>query len=489
VIVRELAPQPGPQTAFLACGADVVLYGGAAGGGKSFGLLLDALRYHRTPGWAGLILRAHAKDLTGAGSIFEEARKLFAGTGAVFRAGGQYVDVRWPSGATLAFAHLDGANVNDYQGKQYAWIGIDEATHVKLAWILYLVTRARTTCGTRAVVRMTCNPDPDHPLREWVDPYLDADGYADRSRSGTIRFFAVSVETDRIVWGETRAEAATAAGRPEREVKSFAFVASKLEDNPALLASNPDYVANLALAGRVEEQKLRHGNWRVQAETGGMLRRSRWGYVDAPLSSIVRRVRAWDKAATRPSPANPSPDFTVGVLLGWDTVGRWYVLDVVACREEPPEVDRLMRTTAERDGPGVTQVIPVDPGAAGKVDAIHTRRNLLSSGRCGDVVERRPTKDKVTRLAPVALALELGYDDNSGVWQPRGYVLRGPWLERTYSDKGEAPPTVEGLWWSHVAPFPEVEHDDAADALADAHAVGSAPPPRRVSARARVAQL
>lgn len=400
------------------------------------------------------------------------------------------MDVRWPSGATLAFAHLDGANLFDYQGKQFAWLGLDELTHFELPWILYLITRARTTCGTRPVVRATCNPDPDHPIREWVEPYLvdggPDDGTADRSQSGRVRFFARSQETDRIVWGDTREEAAQASGRPEREIKSFAFVPSLVEDNPALLAANPDYVANLALAGAVEESKLRRGNWRVRAETGGMLRRSRWGVVDAPLGRIVRVVRAWDKAATAPSESSLDPDFTAGVKLGWDVLGRFYVLDVAACRAEPPEVDRLMARTAERDGPSVTQVISIDPGQAGKVDALHTRRVLGSSGRCGEIVERRPTRDKITRAQALARDLELGHDDGSGTWQPRGYLLRGPWCDEPYRDAGNAPPTLEALWWSQVGPFWRAGvHDDIVDALVDAHAVSSEQPSkRRASAEA-----
>jgi phage terminase large subunit-like protein len=485
-VVIRLAPQPGPQTDFLACGADVVLTGGGAGGGKSYSLLLDPLRYAVgsgcTPGWEGVLFRRHAKDLIGSGSLFEEARRLYVPTGAVMRAG-EYMDARWPHPATgaleggpiLAFRHLDGANVLDYQGKQYAWIGIDEATHLDLSWILYLITRARTVCGTRAVVRMTCNPDSSHALREWVEPYLfqggDLDGTADRSLSGVIRYFARSTSNDRLVWGATRGEAALLAGRDPSEVKSFAFIPSLYTDNLELLRMNPDYAASLSLHGRVTEEQLRRGNWHVRAETGGMLRRSRWGVVDKPLAPIVHRSRAWDKAATKPGERNRDPDFTFGTRFDWDIHGRFYVHSPAACRDEPPEVDRLMRATAALDGPTVTQIIEQDPGQAGKADALHTRRNLEASGRCGPIITTRPIADKVTKAQPLALALEQGMPGGE-VWQPRGFILVGPWLEEPYADGGEAPRTLGDLLWSHVAPFPDGLHDDAADTLAIAYAAG-----------------
>lgn len=54
IVIR---PQPGPQTAFLASPADVVIYGGAAGGGKSYGLVMSALRYKNVRGYNCTIFR------------------------------------------------------------------------------------------------------------------------------------------------------------------------------------------------------------------------------------------------------------------------------------------------------------------------------------------------------------------------------------------------------------------------------------------------
>ncbi len=489
---KHLGPQPGPQTDFLACGADVVLYGGAAGGGKSYGLLLDVARYITTPGWGGIIFRRNKKDLRGGkGSLFAKARALFADTGAIFREGAQ-LDIRWPyrgdpsRGATLEFRHLEDANVQDYQGLEYAWIGIDEATHLELAWIRYLITRARTECGTRAVVRMSCNPDPDHELREWVAPYLLEDGTADRAQSGRVRYWQVSRKSNRIVWGETRAEAATKAGRPASEVKSFAFVASKLEDNPALLRANPAYAANLAIDGAVTEAQLRDGNWNIRAEGAGLLRGLLERIVDKPLARLCSSSRGWDKAGTEPRPGYKAPDFTAGVRLDWDVDGNWYWSGLAVCRREPPGVLALMRSTATLDGQRTTQAVYQDPGQAGKTDAMYTREQLLKSSRCGRVhIEPAGNRanQKVVHATPVAEDLRQG----------RGFILAGAWLDERYEDASCPPTTLLGLMRAQLGAFPsdeERDKDDLIDALSLAHKVGKGArvvtgDPRKTAAEAR----
>ena len=57
------APNPGPQTAFLAAADREVLYGGAAGGGKSYAMLADPLRYLPHPQFSGLLLRHTTEEL------------------------------------------------------------------------------------------------------------------------------------------------------------------------------------------------------------------------------------------------------------------------------------------------------------------------------------------------------------------------------------------------------------------------------------------
>jgi phage terminase large subunit-like protein len=486
---------------FLSCEADLALFGGSAYGGKSTCLLLDVLRYINTPGWTGLMLRRNANDHQDASSIYEKAKRFFSETGRkrkgqprrddpIFR-GGAYMDVRWPSGATLIFRHVDDKKIESYQGAEYAWIGVDEVTHFDLLWLRFLITRMRSHSGVKTRMRMSCNPDPDHPIAEWVDPHyvIDGgprDGEADRTKSGKIRYWATDGK-GQMVWGETRDECATRSGRPPEHVKTFAFIAASLEDNVIGQVESPEYEANLASAGPVLESRLRHGNWRTRAQTKGMMPLEWFGKVREPLAVIVHRVRVWDKAASKPRPGAWNPDYTAGARIEWDIHGRWYITDLVACREEAPDVSALIAATAEADGPDVTQVFEIDPGQAGKQDDHNTRRALMSGGNCGPIISAHVNKNKIVKATPMADQLRLGMDGTKPrtkarrpdeVFEPRGFIIIGTWRERPYFDAAEDhAPTLGVLFDRQWAAAFGTKKDDIPDAVSIGINSRKPPPP------------
>ena len=72
-----LAPQKGPQEMFLATSADICIYGGAAGGGKTFGLLLEPLRYMNNPDYNATIFRRDYTQVTSPGGLWDSSRKIY----------------------------------------------------------------------------------------------------------------------------------------------------------------------------------------------------------------------------------------------------------------------------------------------------------------------------------------------------------------------------------------------------------------------------
>ena len=457
------------------------------GSGKTYALLLDwLLRGATVEGANGLIVRRHARDITIRGGLWDEAKKVFAGTGANFR-GGSNMDVEWAdTGSTLSFRHLDEGGIERYKGPGFTWVGVEEASEVAASSILWILgQRMRSSLGIRSVMALTTNPAPLHPMRQWVDWYIGADGFPLRSRSGAITWMLRSTATDKLVFGETPEEVAELAEADPASAMSFTYVPSLLADNRALDQADPGYRKKFALVSAVERAKNLDGNWDAVPELGGMLRRPRWGVVTEPLSKIVKRVRGWDKAGTRPRPGS-NPDFTAGALIEWDTEGRWYLSGLVVCREEPAEVLRLQRATATLDGPSVTQACFVDPGQAGKVDELTTRQNFMASTLCGQVVFESAgnrAHQKVLNATPMSRELEQGL----------GYIHAGPWLAEPYSDGGEAPSTIGDLLWSQVGVFVDPDgnaKDDVVDAMSVAHRVGQSVhivvgSPRETAAEAR----
>lgn len=523
---RHLRPLPGPQTDFLACEADIALLGGGMGSGKTRSMLLDWLRHTTTPKANGLIVRNRLTDINSPGGLWDQALALFAGTAGVGANGvpmnpharaGNMMDITWPSGAKLGFRHLDDRNVERFKGPEFSWIGVEEANECAMETIMWLfLARGRTTSGAKPVLRMTCNPDPDHTLAEWIEPYLILDphdpayGTPDRSKSGMILHVVRSRQTNRFELDADLAALAERTGQEPESALTFAYIPALLGDNKALKVASPDYERNLASMDNVERERNLDGNWKARRQDGGMLRPAWWGHLNPSRGQmfkapIVRRVRAWDLAATKPKrPDDDKPDYTIGVRMEWDYHGRWYITDVVACRENTPEVDKLLAATAQADyaySPDLVHVLEVEGGASGKRD-VPTLIKVLKSGCPCTVISVPARKNKAAKARAMARELQLGMDGNKprevdpdpnepgSEHQPRGFIVHNGWTTRAYMDAGPHPPTLGALFWQQVTPFfdPKAPHDDIPDAMAIGHNAGSvkpAPKPEHPAARYR----
>ncbi|MDO4531275.1 MAG: phage terminase large subunit, partial [Bacillota bacterium] len=149
-------PQP-KQTAFLERPEYEAFYGGAAGGGKSDSLLMEALRQVHIPHYRGLILRKTYPELS---ELIAKSRKYYQ---AAFPAA-RYNDSKhlwtFPSGAEIYFGSLHHpADKIKYQGRSFDFIGFDELTHFTWEEYSYLFSRNRPSGqGTRVYIRATGNP-------------------------------------------------------------------------------------------------------------------------------------------------------------------------------------------------------------------------------------------------------------------------------------------------------------------------------------------
>jgi hypothetical protein len=175
----------GPQEDFLAAGETDVLYGGSAGGGKSYAMIVDPLRFAHRSAHRALILRRSMPELR---ELIDKSRELYpkAFPGCKYRE----VEKLWnfPSGAKIEFGFLErDADVYRYQGQAYSWIGFDEITHLptEFSWN-YLASRLRTT-DPEITPYMRCTANPGGVGAHWVkkryispappnDSFLGADG-------------------------------------------------------------------------------------------------------------------------------------------------------------------------------------------------------------------------------------------------------------------------------------------------------------------------
>lgn len=438
-----IRPQRGPQEQFLSSSADIVIYGGAAGGGKSYALLLEPLRHLTTvPGFGCVIFRRTIPQIRAVGGLWDTSETLYAPLGLQPRE----TITEWehpPTGNTIKFSHLEhDKTVHDWQSSQIALLCFDELTQFTSKQFWYMLSRNRSVSGVRPYIRATTNPDADSWVADliawWIEqePSNPTYGLPIRERGGIVRWFArINGE---IHWADTREELQERFPGPDTQPKSLTFIPSSLEDNPALTKVDPGYRANLLAQDPVEQARLLHGNWKARRTAGTLFQRS-WVQVLDEAPALIREVRAWDFAATRPTTESPDPDWTVGLKAGITSDGQIIITDLVKTRENPGEVEQLFTRTAELDGLKVVQRIPEDPGQAGKAQS----RNFIQNAPRGVTVRaERVTGDKVTRFGPAS----------ARAYKSLISVVRAPWNEWLFQQ-------LEG--------FPDAKHDDAADALSD----------------------
>lgn len=439
-MAAEIRPQPGPQENFLKSPADIVIYGGGAGGGKTFGLLLEAARHVANPEYGAVIFRRESVQITNEGGLWDNALALYPRIGArPIKA--PKLGFVFASGAKVTFAHLNQeTDVLGWQGSQIPMLAFDELCHFERSQFFYLLSRNRSTCGIRPYVRATCNPDADSWVAEFISWWIDADGFPIPSRAGKLRWFCRIA--DQIQWADSPADLVTAHGIAPEDAKSITFIPALVTDNPALLQADPGYLANLKALGRVERERLLLGNWRIKPAAGLYFPRHAVNIVDAPPADLTATCRAWDLAATPPTESAPSPDATTAVLLARTRAGRFVVLHALTLRAGPHKVREAITNTASQDGHGVRIAIPQDPGQAGK-DQAAGYVSLLAGYT---IVTRRPSRDKITRASPFAAQWQAGNVD----------LVQGPWNE---------------AFLSELEAFPDAaSHDDFVDAAADAFA-------------------
>ena len=414
----KLQPQKGPQEEFLRTEADIAIYGGAAGGGKSWAILVEPLRHYENKEFGCVIFRRTSVQVRNQGGLWDESNNIYP----LFKAHPREANLEWrfPFGAKVKFAHLEyDKNVLDWQGTSIPFIGFDELTHFTEQQFFYMLSRNRSTSGVRSYIRATTNPDPDSWVRRFIDWWIGPDGFPIKDRSGVLRWF-IRID-DKFVWADSPKEIYKIYGKgPEIQPKSVTFIPSKLEDNKILMQKDPGYLANLLAQNRVDRMRLKDGNWNVRASAGMLFRREWFTVVDAVPSGWIQAVRFWDRAATKPSESNKDPDWTRGLKMYKYPDGRFIVVDLASTRDTPGKVEALIKTVASQDTVKVKICSQQDPGSAGVAEAENFIKMLAGYW----VTTMQTSRDKVTRAKPVSAQCEVG----------NVLVLRGNWNEDFFNE-------------------------------------------------------
>ena len=422
--MTEIRLQPQQEKA-AASPADIVFMGGAAGGGKTWFLLVEPLRHMMTvPGFGCVFFRRTTPQLTAEGGPWDKSDELYPLVGATRRE--SLLDWRFPPhGNTIKFAHMEyEQNTRDWDGSQIALIEFDQLESFTRKQFFYLLSRNRSTCGIRPYIRASYNPvPPDDPiggwLHEFVGWYLDDNGeYPDPAKAGVIRWF-VNV-TDTLHWFESQETAVSAF--PTIPPKSFTFIPSSVYDNKILLERDPGYLANLYALDLIDQERLLRANHRIKPAAGKVFNREWFSIVDT-LPPITRIVRFWDYAATEKKRKMGAA--TASCKMGLLTDGRVVILDITEDWIGSADLDNHTIAIAGQDGKRVAVRWEEEGGSSGK-RVSSTLAAKLPGFDCAGV---RPTGDKLERSRPLAAQAKAGNVS----------LLRGEWNDKFLSHMHNIP--------------------------------------------------
>lgn len=245
-------PLPGPQTKGYTSHADVLLYGGQAGGGKT----------HLELGWGineaqhGIIFRRELAQTDG----LEREGKQIIGTAARFN--GQDLEWLWPNGRSLRLGGMRQADDwTHHAGRERDYMAFDEGGEFLELQVAQISAWLRAAPGRRTRLVIGSNPPRNSDglwLLKWFAPWLDVK-FPTPAVPGELRWAV-------YVWRDEQGQLIWVDGPGEYEVegerytaKSYTFIPASLQDNP--YRDTPEYRAQLQSLPEPTRSQLLYGKF------------------------------------------------------------------------------------------------------------------------------------------------------------------------------------------------------------------------------------
>jgi len=438
-----IQPQAGPQVEFMSRHAGysgkpqreqdfpLIFYGGAAGGGKSWSLLADALKYIDCPNFYAVFFRKTIKQLRR--TLWKEAKKMYMPL--LINKEGKFVGkanikeqemlIVFPTGAMVEFSYLDrdaDAEMN-WQGAELTAAYFDEFTHFSEYCFNYIRTRMRSDSKYSSFIRCGLNPHPTHFVHKYLDIFIQEDGFAKKECSGKPAYFIVDSGQIVTSWDKE----GLIKRYPKKKPRKFTMIPSSLDDNPYMLSKNEDYRENLEANDPANAAMLLAGNWKYTPAANGV-----FDVTTVTGSQIVSKIdipegctyyRAYDKASAVPAKEGGDsktldPDYTCSILFAVDKDKNIYVLgDYIKDQKTGEELSRYRKKPGPRDilirdqclhditlyGDYVYCILPRDPAQAGESEQLQAMKDLIPYGIKVKQDPSHGNKSKQVRFEPFCI--------------------------------------------------------------------------------------
>lgn len=465
-----VAPQSKFQQDCLVSDSRIIVMGGAAGCAKSTIGLMRHLRWMDDPLYRGFCIRKNSTAIMKSGGLFDAAVHLYS----------QVDDIKikmkdqrivFSSGASVSFSHYENDKAGQlYQGLEMSNVFYDESSHASEAHIWWLISRLRTKAKMDPSIWLSCNPDPDSFLFDWVKWWLHPEGHEnyglpDPEKNGKVRW--ILRREGVIFWGDSKEEMIVKYGNPNlpidhpKQVRplSFQVLLGTIYDNPWLIENQPEYLSSLEAMPDVERRRLLLGDWtaREQGSTHFMRNWCTEDFVEPPKSEIIKTVRSYDFAGTLKSDANPSPDYFATSKVSKLKNGKYFIHDIQRTRIRFGDWKSFIVNNAIKDGGDVDIILPLDPNAAAKAATELLAREISEEGYFVRKIRSNTSKlDRFRPFSSLAMNGDIIFLKNCGTDHENGII----------NDLGFVYKELEGFTGQRKGG--ESGHDDVVDTLSDA---------------------
>ena len=412
------------QESLLTCDDLEVLYGGAAGGGKSIGLWMAALQYVHLPGYDALILRRTYTQLVKPGALMDIAREWMA----------PYLEsrevtwdseskcYRFPTGSTVGFGYLDSeGDKYNYQGAQYNAILFDELTQFTQTQYEYLFSRLRRTADCKIPPRLWAASNPGGDSHEFVKERFVPPAYSFCTTCG------MHIDRAKECCAQSAKERFNRIWRQDGRT----FIPATLLDNPYLDINL--YRQSLAKMGAAVREQLEYGDWDV-LEQGDYFRTEWFRYwymrgdqfqlVDPANPKNFRSIPPYDVEyfVTADTASSQKADSAYTVICTWALETKqcnMMLVDVVRNKFLVPDIAPEIHKAVARWNAKFAMIEAKDSGI-GVIQQLRNKQGLtIRDFQPARYPAYNGATDKISRSTIAQNRMEAGQ-----IWLPR----QAPWL-------------------------------------------------------------
>jgi predicted phage terminase large subunit-like protein len=279
----RLEVQSGFQEKVHMCTADIAVIGGAMGAGKSYALILEVMKHIKDPHFRCGIFRKNRANILCPGGLWEEILQIATYCRLPVKTNRHELKITFPSGACVQFGHANHPNFKQYlKGTQYTAIFIDEGDEFEEEIFKFLIARLRSKAKVKPYMRITTNP-ADGWIKRMIKPYLNEEEYPIAEECAKIKYlYFINNEP---VLKDSKDDFIKDHGLTKEDmpyIRTFTFIAGRVDENRKLLDNNPDYIANLKTLSDHERDRYLYGWWGELPRDGMFSEQDFYAYATFP---------------------------------------------------------------------------------------------------------------------------------------------------------------------------------------------------------------